>query len=121
MIFLKKRKLHNREVEIPRERGYVSSRYSLRNNDTIFLERPKGVMRTTLGARSFHVSAPARWNSLPAHIRTIESLALFKKSLNTYFLSYRFRFALQSYRYLVFFLLTFYSFIHDLFIIIILF
>ena len=81
----KKRRLHNREVEIPRERGYVSSRYSLRNNDTIFLERPKGVMRTTLGARSFHVSAPARWNSLPVHIRTIESLALFKKSLETYF------------------------------------
>ena len=36
-----------------------SSRYSLRNNATIFLERPKGVMRTTLGARSFHASAPA--------------------------------------------------------------
>ena len=85
MILLKKRKLHNREVEIPRERGFVSSRYSLRDNDTIFLERPKGVMRTTLGARSFHVSAPARWNSLPAHIRTIDSLALFKKSLKTYF------------------------------------
>ena len=61
-----------------------SSRYSLRNNDTIFLERPKGVMRTTLGARSFHASAPALWNSLPAHIRTIDSLALFKKSLKTY-------------------------------------
>ena len=39
-----------------------SSRYSLRNNDTIFLERPKGVMRTTLEARSFHVSAPALWD-----------------------------------------------------------
>ena len=61
-----------------------SSRYSLRNNDTIFLERPKGVMRTTLGARSFHASAPALWNSLPAHIRKIDSLALFKKSLKTY-------------------------------------
>ena len=61
-----------------------SSRYSLRNNDTIFLEHPKGVMRTTLGARSFHASAPALWNSLPAHIRTIDSLALFKKSLKTY-------------------------------------
>ena len=58
-----------------------SSRYSLRNNDTMFLERPKGVMRTTLGARSFHASAPALWNSLPAHISTIDSLALFKKSL----------------------------------------
>ena len=61
-----------------------SSRYLLRNNATIFLERPKGVMRTALGARSFHASAPALWNSLPAHIRTIDSLALFKKSLQTY-------------------------------------
>ena len=61
-----------------------SSRYSLRNNGTIFLERPKGVMRTTLGARSFRASVPAVWNSLPAHIRTIDSLALFKKSLKTY-------------------------------------
>ena len=86
MIFLKKRKLYNREVEIPQERGYVSSRYSLRNNDTKFLERPKGVMRTTLGARSFHVSAPALWNSLPAHIRTIDLRALFKKSLKSQFL-----------------------------------
>ena len=67
-----------------------SSRYSLRNNDTIFLERPKGVMRTTLGARSFHASAPALWNSLPAHIRTIDSLALFKKSLKTYLLKLAF-------------------------------
>ena len=61
-----------------------SSRYSLRNNDTIFLERPKGVLRTTLGAHSFHASVPALRNSLPAHIRTIDSLALFKKSLKTY-------------------------------------
>ena len=58
-----------------------SSRYSLRNNDTKVLERPKGVMRKTLGARSFHASAPALWNRLPAHIRTIDSLALFEKLL----------------------------------------
>ena len=67
-----------------------SSRYSLRNNDTIFLERPKGVMRTTLGARSFHASAPALWNSLPAHIRTIDSLALLRNLLRPIFLSKRF-------------------------------
>ena len=66
-----------------------SSRYSLRN-DTIFLERPKGVMRTTLGARSFHGYVPALWNSLPVHIRTIDSLALFKKSLKTYLLKQAF-------------------------------
>ena len=38
----------------------------------------------TLGAGAFHASAPALWNSLPAHIHTIDSLALFKKSLKTY-------------------------------------
>ena len=61
-----------------------SSRYSLCSNDTIFLECPKGAMRTTLGARLFHASAPALWNSLPTHNRAIDSLALFKKSLETY-------------------------------------
>ena len=66
-----------------------SSRYSLRNNDTIFLERPKWVMRTTLGARSFHASAPALWNNLPAYIRVIDSLALFKSTLKTYLFKLR--------------------------------
>ena len=56
-----------------------SSRYSLRNNVTIFLERLKGVMCTSLGAHLFHASALALWNSFPAHIRTIDSLALFNK------------------------------------------
>ena len=68
----------------------LSSRYSLRNSDTIFLECPKGVMRTTLGARSFYASAPALWNSLPAHISTIDSLALFKKFLKTYLFKFAF-------------------------------
>ena len=35
-----------------------SSRCSLRSNDTKFLERSKGVMCTTLGARLFHASVP---------------------------------------------------------------
>ena len=43
-----------------------------------------GVMRKTLGARSFHASVLALWNSLPAHNRAIDSLMLFKKSLKTY-------------------------------------
>ena len=33
---------------------------------------------------SFHASAPALWNSLPAYIRVIDSLALFKSTLKTY-------------------------------------
>ena len=72
-------------------------------------------MRTTLGVRSFHASAPALWNSLPAHIRTIDSLALFNKSLKTYLFKLAFRFELQSYRYFVFYLFT-YLFINYLFI-----
>ena len=40
-------------------------------------------MLSTFGARSFHVAAPALWNSLPAQdqLRDIHSLAVFKKEL----------------------------------------
>ena len=47
-------------------------------------------MRTTLGARSFHASAPALWNSLPEYIHVIDSLALFKTTLKTYLLKLAF-------------------------------
>ena len=61
-----------------------STVYSLCSNDTILLDRPKGVMRTTLGAHSFHAAAPAWWDSLPAELRQLKSLDLFKKRLKTY-------------------------------------
>ena len=61
-----------------------STVYSLRSNDTKLLDGPKGVMRTTLGARSFHAAAPALWNSLPAELRHFKSLDLLKKHLKTY-------------------------------------
>ena len=55
------------------------SAYSLRSNSSLFLDRPKGRMLSKLGARSFHAAAPILWNSLPANIREITSLSIFKK------------------------------------------
>ena len=55
--------------------------YSLRSNSSLFLDRPKGRTISTLGARSFYVSAPTLWNSLPANIREITSLSIFKTHL----------------------------------------
>ena len=60
------------------------SAYSLRSNYTIVLERPMGRMLATLGARSFYAAAPTLWNSLPAHIREIESLGAFKRHVKTH-------------------------------------
>ena len=37
--------------------------YSLRSNSSSFLDRPKGRMLSTLGARSCYASAPMLWNS----------------------------------------------------------
>ena len=55
------------------------SAYSLRLNYTIVLERPMGRMLAT-----FYAAAPTLWNSLPAHIREIESLGAFKRHVNTH-------------------------------------
>ena len=60
------------------------SAYSLRWNYTIVLERPVGCMLATLGTRSFYAGAPTLWNSLPAHIREIESLGAFKRHVKTH-------------------------------------
>ena len=59
--------------------------YSLRSNSGFFLDRSKGRMLSTLGACSFYASAPTLWNSLPANIREITSLSIFKKKLKTLF------------------------------------
>ena len=60
------------------------SAYSLRSNSSLFLDRPKGRMLSTLGARSFYAAAPTLWNSLPVNIREITSLSIFKKKLKAY-------------------------------------
>ena len=58
--------------------------YSPRSNSSLFLDRLKGRMLFTLGARSFYAAALTLWNSLPANIREITSLSIFKKKLKTY-------------------------------------
>ena len=59
--------------------------YSVRSNSSsLFLDRPKGGMLSTLGARSFYSAAPTLWKNLPANIREITSLSTFKKKLKTY-------------------------------------
>ena len=40
--------------------------------------------KKTRGDRAFSVAAPRLWNSLPAHIRTVESIELFKSQLKTH-------------------------------------
>ena len=67
-------------------------------SDMISIRKPKRTLRSsaelilntytynmkTYGYRSFSVSAPLLWNSLPSSIRNITSLASFKKELKTY-------------------------------------
>ena len=60
----------------------LCSVYSLRLNSSLSLDRPKGRMFSTIGARSFY--APTLWNSLPANIQEIPSLSIFKKKLKTH-------------------------------------
>ena len=52
--------------------------YLLRSNSSLFLDCPKGRMLSTLGARSFYAAATL-WNRLPANIREITSLSIFKE------------------------------------------
>ena len=58
--------------------------YNLRSNQSLWLDPPKGKMLVTLGDRSFSAAAPYLWNSLPAELRDIQSLAVFKCKLKTY-------------------------------------
>ena len=60
------------------------SAYSLRSNYTFVLERPVGRMLATLGARSFYAAVPTLWNSIPSHIREIETLGAFKRHVKTH-------------------------------------
>ena len=58
--------------------------YNLRSNRSLLLDPPKGKMLVTLGDRSFSAAAPYLWNSLPAELRDIQSLTIFKCKLKTY-------------------------------------
>ena len=58
--------------------------YSLRSNSSLFLDRPKGRMLSTLETCSFYAAASTLWNSLQVNIREITSLITFKKKLKTH-------------------------------------
>jgi len=45
---------------------------------------PTGVT-SHFSSRSFSVSAPSTWNSLPQHIRSIDRLSAFKRQLKSHF------------------------------------
>ena len=62
---------------------YAPSR-SLRSSHQHLLKVPKSRLKT-VGDRAFSVSAPTLWNSLPAHIRTCQSLESFKSALKTFY------------------------------------
>jgi len=53
---------------------------SLRSSNTNLLTRPAGIT-SNLSSRAFSVSAPSTWNSLLAHIRSIDTLSTFKRHL----------------------------------------
>ena len=58
---------------------YLPSR-SLRSSNTNLLTRPTGIT-SNFSSRAFSVSAPSTRNSLPAHIRSIDTLSSFKRHL----------------------------------------
>ena len=47
---------------------------SLHSSNTHLLTRPPGIT-SNFSSRAFSVSAPSTWNSLPAHIRSIDTLS----------------------------------------------
>ena len=63
---------------------------SLRSATKSLLKEPS-CRTTTYGSRSFRVSAPRLWNSLPQHIRQTKTLANFKKLLKTHLFKHAFK------------------------------
>jgi len=56
---------------------------TLRSVNTGLLVLPTGVT-SHFASRSFSVSSPSVWNSLPAHVRSIDNLFTFKRHLKSY-------------------------------------
>ena len=55
---------------------------TLRSANTGLLALPTGVT-SHFSSRSFSVSSPSVWNSLPAHVRSIDNLCTFKRHLKS--------------------------------------
>ena len=66
------------------------SRYSLRSNESIFLELPGIKTHPTLGDRAFQSAAPYLWNALPSAIRNMKTLDTFKTAVKTHFFNLAF-------------------------------
>ncbi len=62
---------------------------NLRSGDQRLLSVPRSRLKYR-GDRAFAVAGPRLWNSLPAYIRSAQSLTVFKSSLKTYFFSLAF-------------------------------
>ena len=56
---------------------------TLRSANTGLLALPTGVT-SHFSSRSFSVSSPSVWNSLPAHVRSIDNLCTFKRHLKSH-------------------------------------
>ncbi len=58
------------------------SRYNLRSDSELLLQKPKVKSLSTFGDKSFAFAAPTLWNKLPAEIRHVKTV--YKKLLKTY-------------------------------------
>ena len=67
---------------------YLPSR-TLRSSNTYLLARPSGIT-SNFTSRAFSVSAPSTWNSLPAHIRSLDNLSTFKRQLKSHVFQFAF-------------------------------
>ena len=67
------------------------SRYSLRSNESIFLELPGIKTHPTLGDCAFQSGAPYLWNALPSAICNIKTLDNFKTAVKTHFFNIAFK------------------------------
>ena len=56
---------------------------ALRSADLLLLEVPRARQKAR-GDRAFSVAGPRLWNALPLHIRSAQSLAVFKSLLKTH-------------------------------------
>ncbi|KAF7644839.1 hypothetical protein LDENG_00214900, partial [Lucifuga dentata] len=61
---------------------YTPSR-SLRSSSAVLLSVPSFRL-STMGARAFSCSAPRLWNSLPLHIRQLDSITQFRSQIKTH-------------------------------------
>ena len=68
-----------------RHYGELSGGWGIRSSNTYLLSIPTGVT-SDFSSRSFSVSAPSTWNSLPQHIRSIDRRSTFKCQLKSHFL-----------------------------------